>query len=280
MIPTPPALHIRTPDGIEFSVPLAGITSRSLAWVIDAVFTLVLSTGLAVLISVFALATPALAQALGILAFFLLQVGYGMAFELFWRGQTPGKRALGLRVADAQGLRLTPSQVVLRNLLRPVDSLPLAYLVGGLSILGSRHAQRLGDLAAGTVVTRAQRPFPLAYATVADTGPNSLRAFPHLAARLRQRVPPTEAAAALAALVRRDRLTPAARLDLFEAMATHFRSLVPFPPEAVESLTDEAYVRAVVDLLHRPTLTGSGTQASARSGPDPSEPTEPATPSS
>ena len=62
----------------------------------------------------------------------------------------------------------------------------------------------------------------------------------------------TDDDAALEALLRRDSLEPAARLALFQEMARHFQDQVPFPPATVEGLTDEAYVRSVVDLLLRP----------------------------
>ncbi len=80
---------------------------------------------------------------------------------------------------------------------------------------------------------------------------NSLRDYPHLEARLRQRVSPREAGLALQALLRRDQLDPQARIDLFEQMAFHLRSLVAFPAEACEGITAEQYVRNVVDVLFR-----------------------------
>ena len=66
------------------------------------------------------------------------------------------------------------------------------------------------------------------------------------------RVAPGEANIALQALVRRDLLDPVARVALFEELATHFKAKVPFPPEATDGITDEQYVRNVVDCLFRP----------------------------
>jgi hypothetical protein len=80
---------------------------------------------------------------------------------------------------------------------------------------------------------------------------NSLRQYPHLEARLRQRVSPTEASIAMRALLRRDGLEPGARVALFADLAEHFRALTPFPVEAVEGMPDEQYVRNVVDVLYR-----------------------------
>ena len=72
-----------------------------------------------------------------------------------------------------------------------------------------------------------------------------------LAARLRQRVSPAVGAVALRALVRREGIRPADRVALFAELASGFRELVPYPPEAVDALADEQYVRNVVDIVYR-----------------------------
>jgi hypothetical protein len=68
---------------------------------------------------------------------------------------------------------------------------------------------------------------------------------------LKQRVPPRTATVALDAILRRDQLDPAARLEVFADLAAHFKSLVIFPDEDTEQLSDEQYVRNVVDILYR-----------------------------
>src|SRR6202035_191761 len=80
---------------------------------------------------------------------------------------------------------------------------------------------------------------------------NSLADHRHLAARLRQKVTAETARIALDALLRRDELEPAARLALFSEFATHFRTLVPYPAEATEQLSDEQYVRNAVEVIYR-----------------------------
>jgi hypothetical protein len=75
----------------------------------------------------------------------------------------------------------------------------------------------------------------------------------HLAARLRQKVRPEMGSIALEALLRRDEIEPEARLALFGEMAGHLRGLVEYPPEVVEQLSDEQYVRNVVEVLFRST---------------------------
>lgn len=244
-------LSLRTAEGVTFSLPLAGPAVRFLAWLIDLAALGVLIFLLGAVAEFLDFLVPAWGQALAFILFFLAQSGYGIGMEWLWRGQTLGKRALGLRVMDADGLRLQFGQIVMRNLLRPADALPLFYLVGGISCLLTARAQRLGDLAANTVVIRLRRHRLPDYEQVAPDRFNSLRSYPHLVARLRQRVTPAEAMAALQALLRRDRLDPVARVNLYAEFAEHFRGLVRFPPEAVEGLTDEGYLRAVVDVLFR-----------------------------
>jgi uncharacterized RDD family membrane protein YckC len=244
-------LTIRTPEGITFSLPLAGPVTRFLAWVIDALVISIICYFLMVFFFVFAFGGWDLAGALFLIAYFAVSTGYAMALEWYWSGQTLGKRLLGLRVVDAQGLHLQPSQIVIRNLLRFLDSVPFAYFVGGLACLISARAQRLGDLAANTIVVRIPRIGRPDLDQVVAGKYNSFREYPHLAARLRQRVSPDEARLALQALLRRGEFDSADRIGLFARIADHFRSVVTFPQEATEGISDEQYIRNTVDILFR-----------------------------
>jgi len=247
-----PTLNIRTPEGVVFSQQLAGPMTRMLAWSIDLLVLFGLTVLLIFVLMFLSIVSIGIAQAVGALAFFVLKMGYSIFTEWRWRGQTIGKRTLRLRVVDVHGLRLKFGQVVIRNLLRTVDMLPGPYLVGGLACLLNSRCQRLGDLAANTIVIRIPKlTEPNLDQLMADKY-NSLRAHPHLEARLRQRVSPAEASVALQAIVRRDLLEPRARVELFEELAAHFKGKVQFPQEATEGITDEQYVRNVVDCLFRP----------------------------
>jgi hypothetical protein len=73
-------------------------------------------------------------------------------FEVFNQGRSPGKQLLGLQVIHSDGTPIGWPASLTRNLLRFVDLLPFAYCLGMLSILNSARFQRLGDLAAGTLV--------------------------------------------------------------------------------------------------------------------------------
>ncbi|RYD79123.1 MAG: RDD family protein [Verrucomicrobiaceae bacterium] len=251
-------LKIRTPEGIVFSYTLAGPITRCLAWLADLLVTIMFSMLLGYSLSWSGVLAPEFAQALTWAGFFVITLGYGVVTETVWRGQTLGKRALRLRVMDAEGMRLQFYQVLLRNLLRAVDMLPLCYLFGGTFCLFSRRAQRIGDLVAGTVVVHNPHHSEPDLEQLLGTKYNSLRAHPHLVARLRQRISPEEARLALEALVRREVLAPAARVELFHALAEHFDRHVSFPAEVRETQPDEQFVRNVADLLFRTNIPPAG----------------------
>lgn len=245
------SLEILTPEGVRFSIPLAGPVSRMLALAVD-VLVVSLAAGVAarlVLLAGFVSQDAAMAAA--ILVNFILQVGYAIVFEYFWHGQTLGKKILKLRVVDARGLTLQFPQVFIRNILRVVDSIPVFYMVGGLSCLINRKAQRLGDYAANTVVARLEEEKKPDLSRIAAGKFNSLREQRHLAARLRKSVTPQQADLVLQALLRRNSLKPGARLELYRNIAAYFRRLVPYPNEVTESISDEQYLRDLVDVLYR-----------------------------
>lgn len=245
-------LTIRTPEGVTFNLVLAGPISRSLAWLLDAVAIAAAAMVLMSVLSALGKLSADISAAIFLVAMFVVNLGYAMVLEWFWSGQTLGKRLLGLRVMDVRGLRLQPYQIIIRNLLRVVDSLPAAYLLGGLTSMFSRYAQRLGDLAGNTIVIRERRVVePDLDIILEKVYYNSLRDYPHLAARLRQQAAPEEAELALQALMRRDALTPEAQVVLFGELAAHFRQKVTFPQEALEGVSDEQYVRNVVDVLFK-----------------------------
>jgi uncharacterized RDD family membrane protein YckC len=244
-------LIVRTPEGILFPLLLAGPVTRFLAWLVDWVCVMIFTQLFSLAVSLTAAVSPGVAMLLMMIGYFVISIGYGMALEWFWRGQTIGKRFLRLRVMDAQGLRLHPSQIVIRNLLRAVDALPLFYLTGGLACLLTRRAQRLGDLAANTIVVRQPKTAQPDLDQLLAGKFNSFREHPHLVARLRQRVAPAEARLALQALLRRDELEPMARVKLFGELTSRFRTFVPFPAETTDGLSDEQYVRNVADILFR-----------------------------
>jgi uncharacterized RDD family membrane protein YckC len=140
--------RVATPEGIELTLRLAGPVPRAIAWVID------LALRLAVVLAVL-LASAPLGRAgmgLALLTAFFVEWLLPACFEALWHGQTPGKRAMRLRVLNEDGTPVQWPGALTRNLLRAADFLPFLYGVGLLSMLANRDFKRLGDLAAATVV--------------------------------------------------------------------------------------------------------------------------------
>lgn len=242
-------LIIQTPEGIVFPLILAGPVTRFLAWSVDVGCIITLGLAVGIVLELFGWLNRDIAFAFVVLSYFIISIFYPVLTEWYWRGQTVGKRLLKLRVMDVQGLRLHFSQILVRNLLRFVDSLPFLYLVGGIVCWFNRNSQRLGDIAANTIVVRNPKILEPDLSQLLSGKFNSLREYPHLAARLRNHASPQEAGIALQALLRRDQLDPAARYELFQQIAAHFKLMTQFPSDATEGLTDEQYVRNVVDIL-------------------------------
>ena len=154
-------LSIETPELVAIEMPLAGIGSRFIALLVD---YLIWGAGLLVLLVLAAIVLPAMhafskiseqwAVAAVIFIVFLLNWGYFTLFEAFWNGRTPGKRVARIRVIQRSGRAIGLFESMARNLVRYVDQIPFFYAVGVIAMFVTRQHQRLGDLAAGTLVVR------------------------------------------------------------------------------------------------------------------------------
>jgi uncharacterized RDD family membrane protein YckC len=247
----PYSLVIETPEGVTFSFELATPVTRSLAWAVDTAAALTLAYGASRASEILGTLSADWSRALGVLLYFVISMVYCIVLEWRWSGQTVGKRLLGLRVIDEQGLRLQLPQVVLRNIMRLIDAPPpLLYLIGGIAALVSRKGQRLGDMAANTVVVHERRRQRPDLEQLAPARYNSLLAFPHLAVRLRSLANPEAVGMAVQAVSRRDGYEPMARVELFRELAEYFRGLVSFPEATLEGLTDEQYLRSVLRVIY------------------------------
>jgi uncharacterized RDD family membrane protein YckC len=157
-------LNIDTPEQVALEFSLASIGSRFLALALD---TLIqgISALFLFFLALFAVGFSAAAAGvvlprepgpwiLGglIIGWFTVYAGYFAIFEALWNGQTPGKRVVGLRVIHASGRPLSVYEAVLRNVVRIADQMPGIYAVGIIAVFVTERSQRLGDLAASTVV--------------------------------------------------------------------------------------------------------------------------------
>lgn len=140
--------EVLTPEGVALHLPVAGPVPRALAWLIDLVVRIAVLLALSMVLGMLG----GLGEGLYLVGLFLVYWGYPIVLEAAWNGQTPGKRALGLRVLSADGAPVGWLPAVVRNLMRTVDMLPFGYAAGLLACLCDRDSRRLGDLVAGTVV--------------------------------------------------------------------------------------------------------------------------------
>ena len=159
-------LIINTPEQVSLEFHLAGIGSRFMAVFVDSLIQMVL---LLVLVFAEALAFSGMRMfgkwgvALLVIGIFVVYWGYFALFEGFMRGQTPGKRAVGIRVVKDSGRGIKFSEAVTRNFIRLIDFLPSFYIFGLISMLVSKEKKRIGDYVAGTVVVHeksAQEVYP------------------------------------------------------------------------------------------------------------------------
>ncbi|WP_164014985.1 RDD family protein [Pyxidicoccus trucidator] len=248
---------VLTPEYVEFRFTLAGIYSRFLAWLLDGLIVAALSMMVMMALSFLMLAFPGFGSALGAVVFFLVEWGYSIALETAWSGQTVGKRVLSLRVIQESGVRIGFYHAALRNLTRPVDRLPLFYLVGGVSALVSGAHQRLGDMLAGTIVVRERRlKVPSALGT---TGEEGLLADPLFVSRVK-RLSTEERELVLTAALRREELRLEARLRLFAALGARLQDALAMEKPA--HLSDEKWTLLVAAAL----LPPPGTRTAAPRG--------------
>lgn len=159
--PLDTAVVVETPEHVRFRYFVAGPARRMAAYVIDTMLRGVILFVLGIL----AILSGAdakkfsggFATGMALLVAFLLEWGYFVAFETMSNGQSPGKRALALRVVNAAGRPLGFVDSALRNLLRAADYLPGAYCLGFAVMVGDERFRRIGDFVAGTLVIAENR---------------------------------------------------------------------------------------------------------------------------
>ena len=147
--------QIETPEHVRFQVRISGPSRRGLAYLLDLlirgaivwVLVIILGLGLGVDVEFAEMSTGVM-----LLVLFVIDWGYYIFFETIMNGQTPGKKAVKLRVVKEGGYPVTFVDIVLRNLLRAADWLPLANIAGLIVMSFDSRFRRIGDLVAGTMV--------------------------------------------------------------------------------------------------------------------------------
>ncbi len=165
---------LETPEGALLPLTPAGFGVRVLAQLLDVMIRL----GITLVVTIVFSLLGRMGMGIALILIFLLEWFYPVFFEVARNGRTPGKKWMGIRVVNDDGTPITFGPSLLRNLLRAVDFLPLAYLTGIIASLCNRQFKRLGDLAAGSMViydapplrepsfeVRGQMPVPADFST-------------------------------------------------------------------------------------------------------------------
>ncbi len=144
--------NINTSQNVNIELKIAGIGDRLVAIIIDSIILGGVALFFVILFSALSVGEGMQIIAFSILGFVMLL--YHFFMEWFFKGQTIGKRYRNIKVIHKSGVEASVFQLLIRNLIRIVDSI---YGLGLLVVFLSKKSQRLGDLAAGTLVVKTQR---------------------------------------------------------------------------------------------------------------------------
>jgi uncharacterized RDD family membrane protein YckC len=179
------SLVVDSVTGVDVALPIAGPGARSFAFIIDWHLRTILSVAWYIVAAmlyngslyvnaplspdsawfVYVIAPPA--------AIYFL---YHPVWEVATRGHTPGKRMAGVQIVSREGGAPSVGSLLARNVFRLVDSFPIAYAVGLVTTMVTRHHVRIGDLAAGTLLVYVHDGAPLAHYSADSLAGNQLDA--------------------------------------------------------------------------------------------------------
>jgi uncharacterized RDD family membrane protein YckC len=224
--------RIATPEGVELELTLAGLASRFMAEVVDA-FLILLLVGALIAVAALAGGTGGVVLvSIAVGGALLISVAYHVAFEVLAGGRTPGKRWNALRVVMEGGEPVGLRASSVRNLILLIEGPPLWFAPAIVSILVTRRNQRLGDLAANTLVVREPLAKPSRRKRRAAAAGASAAVSPGL--RLADwdvsAVTQEDLAAVRSFLARRAGFTPAARDGLARDLAGRLAAKVAGAP--------------------------------------------------
>ncbi|MFC1587288.1 RDD family protein [Planctomycetota bacterium] len=242
---------LQTPENVSFQFELAGVGRRLCALLLDLVLIMALICFVNIVIY-FIIPIPVIlganaASALAILSIFFIVMGYYSWYEWKTGGQSFGKKILGIRVIRDIGVRITFYQVVIRNLFRFVDILPVMYVVGGICCFLHPLHKRLGDVIAGTVIIVERKPVLSAQVMKLQDRYNSLADDPNTVRRILSRITPPERELLVQSCMRRAELEDRTRLDLFENLAQLYKDHLDL--EQAETMTDERLIQNIAAIL-------------------------------
>lgn len=246
---------LQTPESVELDFALAGIGNRVYAMLID-----YLIWSLILVVALFAWAffawqlVDAWQSLIGtnrdlelwliavqFLLWFVIYIGYFIFFEVFWQGQTPGKRFVKIRVISDDGRPIKLQQATLRALLRPVDE--LFFCVGVLFIAFSQQEKRLGDWVAGTIVVQEEKPDNNSNFSLSEDAKN-------LADQLKQEgdlsaLSPENFAVTRKYLQRRATLTTVAKAKLSNQLSQQIKQIISWEEKPGKEINDNLFLEAI-----------------------------------
>lgn len=236
-------LTITTPEHVHIRLEPAGVGSRFLAVMIDAVVISAIATTILSIARIFL--PTGVAMAVFVTSNFVLTFGWHVWFEVRKQGRTPGKRAMKIRVIDGRGLPVSLHQSLVRNITRVLDAAPAFYGIGAIAALSSQSRRRLGDIVAGTLVVRDIQPLAYRGQLASERRHNSLRT-PRVQRLARHRIGLEERELLLTLCLRADRMSPAARYDVMEHVAAVYRERLGLEDEP---MSGENLVRDLTAVL-------------------------------
>ncbi|MBD2004452.1 MULTISPECIES: RDD family protein [Cyanophyceae] len=243
---------LQTPESVELDFTLAGIGNRAYALFIDYIFLSAILLVFLIVWAVFSIQLVALIESIALnnsslslwliailsLITFSIYVGYFVFFEAFWRGQTPGKRFVKIRVIRDDGRPIRLQHSTLRALLRPVDDI---LFLGVFLITLTRKEKRLGDLVAGTIVIQEEQQVIAKTFSVSENAEvlaDKLQIEADLSSLL-----PEDFAVIREYLQRREAMIPEARTELSRKLAKQVKEVIALenvPPGVSANLFLEA----------------------------------------
>jgi uncharacterized RDD family membrane protein YckC len=233
-------LKIQTPEHVGFKYVLAGLGTRSTAFLVDTVVRglFILFIFLVVMLlarwlpafdptGIFAVIPKTWFFALGVLAYGVVDLGYFLIFEALWSGQTPGKRMQKLRVIKVNGQPIGWLESAIRNILRAVDLLLGFYPLGLFVMFLSSRSQRIGDYAAGSTSKLNLPDLELHISTLEPKQYQIIRSF----------------------LQRREAMEGTHRRELARLLARRLMKRWGISPRV--HLTDESFLEEIVGIYER-----------------------------
>jgi len=143
-------ISVRTTQNVFIHYPLASIGDRIVAYLMDWIILILYSVAVIALLVRIELQI----EWLWLLVLVFPWMFYGVLFEIFMNGQTPGKRVMKIQVVKMDGTPATIGAYVLRWIFAFIDLYMLSGAIAIIVIAMGGKGQRLGDMVAGTTVVK------------------------------------------------------------------------------------------------------------------------------